>query len=134
MVSKKQFALFVVIVMTALIGDLIYRAFVTPQGWPYDLLVVMLVSAIPGLYILAAEFVREKWMRWLLPALLLGGLAGFGSQIAYDHLTIGVIRWERYLANLGMMLAAFGVFLVVVLTVVGVVQARSNEAERKRPD
>jgi hypothetical protein len=65
---------------------------------------------------------------------LLGGLAGFGSQIAYDHLTIGVIRWERYLANLGMMLAAFGVFLVVVLTVVGVVQARSNEAERKRPD
>lgn len=81
-----------------------------------------------------ALFVRAKWLRWLIPALLLGGVVGLGSQIAYDHLTSGVIRWERHLTNLGMMLATFGVFVAVVLVVVGVMQARSNRAEVKRRD
>lgn len=134
MVSRKQFALFVVIVMTAMIGDLVYRVFVRPQGWPYDLLVVMLVIAIPGLYILAVEFVRGKWLRWLIPALLLGGVVGLGSQLAYDHLTTGVIRWEKHLANLGMMLATFGVFVAVVLVVAGIAQTRSNGMAVKQRD
>ncbi len=132
MVSRKQFALFVVIVMTAMIGDLVYRVFVTPPGFPYDLLVVMLVITIAGLYILAAEFIQAKWMRWLIPALLLGSVVGLGSQIAYDHLTTGVIQWERHLANLGMMLATFGVFVAGVLVVVGVLQARSKSGRESK--
>lgn len=134
MVNKKMFALFVVIVMTSLLGDLIYRVFISPQGWPCDLLVVMLVIAIAGLYILTAEFTKKRWLVWIILASLCGGLAGQGSQIAYDHLTTGVIRWERHLANLGVMLATFVVFVAGVLVVVGVMQARSNEAGVKRRD
>ncbi len=136
MVNKKVFALFVVIVMTSLIGDLVYRVFIRPQGWPYDLLVVMVAIAIPGLCILAPELVKNRkegrLVVWLIPALLLGGLAGSATQVAYDYLSSGVIRWERHLSNLENMLAAFVVFLVIVLVVVGIVQARSkgkNSAE-----
>jgi len=136
MVNKKVFALFVVIVMTSLIGDLVYRVFISPQGWPYDLFVVMMAIAIPGLGILAPELVKNRkegrLVVWLIPAGLLGGLVSIATQVAYDYLSSGVIRWERHLSNLESMLAALGTLLAVGLVVVGIVQARSkgkNSAE-----
>ena len=69
---------------------------------------------------------------WLIPAGLLGGLVSIATQVAYDYLSSGVIRWERHLSNLESMLAALGTLLAVGLVVVGIVQARSkgkNSAE-----
>ncbi len=133
MVNRKVVYLLIAITLALLIGDFAYRVHIRPQGFPYDLLLVIGAVSLLGLSVMIPRWIADKDMlkRWsllLMPAALLGGLTGFGIQVVSEYVSAGTIRWEKYLSNLYSMLAAFVIVLVVGLVIIGIIiRVRSKD-------
>jgi membrane protease YdiL (CAAX protease family) len=129
MISKRALLSFFIVTMIALLGDFAYRVLTTPQAFPWDMLVVLIVVSIAGmpLVIPLSHQKNQTSVMWgILVPVLIVPLVGLAIQYAQAYRSGQSVSIPTMVIDVGGRVVIWAIFASIVLYVARRSQSQAN--------